>query len=706
MFKYDPHQKTGKEIKETFINGKKYLEDILDDLKPKNNKRSNQSIIITGQRGTGKSHFLIMAALRINSDEQLSRHYLPVIFPEELFKVTSLYHFLKDGIERVFSSIKGKSILPNAETDGLKNEFQGACSVRFAGSKKEQKNQYIEIENIFFSLLTRISRAINRKFIFLLENLQDLFGQKLSLDDLKRLRGFLQESPDTLLIIGSAVSVFERAAAYGDPFYNFFKFRQLTGLDKDEVKWFLETTGSLRGNPGISDRIRRFHGEIEVFRILTGGNPRLILFLYDLLEENEELVIEDILKKITELTPYFKSETEKLSASKQAVIDALCENAPAQTPSEIAGYLNESIGIVIENLKRLIQDGKAKIVGTEKGEDIKKSETFYSVSDYFYRVWYQIRQSVFLNENLKWMAELASLLFKKTELEEKFKTSHDQMRPVFQKALELLQDESFMRFKNQLFIALKEEDSLFWEKIIELADKNAVDLAYFVKGLSYEGLGKIDKAAENYVKYIHVIEDLFLLAPHALKGIKTHAYEYFSKEKSVRVLTNPKMSLEKQLEAVRELLCIDQFNGIETLTSALFEKLEETKPGKRPQKKVKELLFYLMFETILRLKNESGESNPVITARYFLRIALLLKNRWPVELQILAFLFNYTLGIEKQKINKESLMEIISEWEKMNIVLPESIIALIDALKNPKSRAAQVWSTDPLFKEVLKMLEQ
>jgi hypothetical protein len=310
------------------------------------------------------------------------------------------------------------------------------------------------------------------------------------------------------------------------------------------------------------------------------------------------------------------------------------------------------------------------------------------------------------------MAELASLLFKKTELEEKYKTSREQMRPVFQKALELLQDESFKKFKNQLSVIPTATDLTASEKVMEMAnflideDKEIVDMGYFLKGLAYELRGEIDKAVENYVKYIHVIEDLIFLIPHALKGIKKHAYEYFSKGKIIRDLTNPKMSLEKQLEAVRELLCIDQFNGVEALVSLLFEKLEKTKPGKRPQKKVKELFFYLMFETILRLKNESGESNPVITARYFLRIALLLRNKWPVEEQILAFLAKYINRIEKQKFNKESLMEIFSEWEKMNIALPESIIALIDALKNPKSRAAQVWSSDPLFRKVLEMLEQ
>jgi len=680
MFKYDPHQKTEREIKETFINGQKYLEDIIDDLGPKNKKLSNQSVIIVGQRGTGKSHFLRMAAIRINNDKTLNKYYLPVIFPEEMYKVGSLYHLLKDAIGRVFSLIKKMPVGKNNNIEPLENQFKESCAIRFQGSKIEQKNQRIEVENILFSLLIKISTLIGKKIVFLLENLQHLFGEKLSTDELKRLRGFLQENPDSLLIIGSAVTVFEAVDRYGEPFYNFFKFRRLTGINKDEVQLFLKIEGHRRRNPDIDNKIKKFRGEIEIFRILTGGNPRLILFLYDILEENEELLIDDILKKIAELTPYFKSETEKLTAPKQMVIDALCENVPAQTPSEIAGYLNESVGIVNENLKRLLQDGWVKILETEKGENIKKSETFYTISDYFYRIWYQIRQSVTLDENIKWMAELACLLFNKSELEEKLKCKDIPIKSVFEKALELLQSKPFLEFKSELDVK--------FEGILDEESKN-----------------KLKQLFVNYKEYIHLTTNPEDLDPRTFKLIKAFAREIFDKEKNIGDLTKPGISMKKRIEAMQAILWLGEFNGVETIISPFFDKLENTGLGKRPQKEIKELYAFLMLETILRLNGESVETTPGITAKYFLRAGLILNDRRPIEERILEFLVNYIKNTEKSKINKKELTNIFSQWHEMNIVLPEFLTALIDALIHPKSRAAQVWSSDPLFKEVLKILK-
>lgn len=927
MFKYDPHQKSKSEIKSTFINGKKYLADILDELKPRNKNLSNQSIIIAGQRGMGKSHFLGMLAVSIGEDDLLNKHYLPVIFPEELFKAGSLYHLLKYSIDRIFFIIEKDTIPWAKKTGSLKAEYEQSLNLRFAGSKKEQTEQKINAENIFFNLLNKISAAIQKKFVFLLENLQDIFGQKLSTDELKRLRGFLQESPETLIIIGSAVSIFDKLEKYGEPFYNFFKFRRLTGLNKDEVKWFLEAEGNLRENSEISGRLNDFKGEIEVFRILTGGNPRLLLFLYDLLKENEELIIDDILRKITELTPYFKAVTENLTATKQMVIDALCESAPAQTPSEIAGYINEPIGIVIENLKRLLQEGRVRIVETERGEDIKKSETFYSVSDYFYRIWYQVRQSVSLDENLKWIAELASLLFSKPQLEEKVSVSDLKMKPVYEKALDLQQDDVFKNCINILLNKAEKVDLMEvskklrgllkandWLKIVDetkrmIERKEYLDIAYNFNGYAYQNLGQFEnaiesyrkyldinpnerailyfigfcfykmhnfpiaieylkkiaesheerhdsyvinreagidtegdlkvydsfgepleiwpensiiyynlglcyyylnqnsdaikyfrgaleikpdfykaytigrlyvesedwemaieflttalklkpneitsinnlancyaysgrrkeaielykkaikikpkspqifyslgltyaeskeynKAVENFKKYFYLIMHLENLSPSILKLIKSISNKIYDKEKSIAKLTNLKLSLKKRVEAMQELLCLENVNGLETILTALFEKIEKTDREKLPQKELKELYFFLTAETILRLNNESKENLPEITGKYFIRTALLLNDDIPVEKKVLGFLVNYLNKREGPKINKDGLFSVFAAWKELNIFLPEAVTALIDALENPKSRSAQVWSSDPLFKEVLNTLSR
>ena len=60
MYEYDPHRKEVNHIVATFMTGKKLLSDIIDDLKPQDKRLSNQSVLIIGQRGIGKSHFLKM----------------------------------------------------------------------------------------------------------------------------------------------------------------------------------------------------------------------------------------------------------------------------------------------------------------------------------------------------------------------------------------------------------------------------------------------------------------------------------------------------------------------------------------------------------------------------------------------------------------------------------------------------------------------
>lgn len=504
----DPYQKTGNEIINTFINGRKYLEEILDELRPKNHELSNRLTIISGQKGTGKSHFLLMTALRINSDKTLRHHYLPVTFPGESYKFGSLDELLKDGIERIFTLIGGGIIDPAGDITRLKKEFGNTCAIGDNYLHMEAKSQPIEIENIFFSILVKISKAIGKKIIFLLENLNYLLGEKLSSKELKRLRSFMQKNPNTILIIGSALTGPGQDDQYGKSIYKLFKFRRLTGLNRNEMRLFLEMAGNWRNNTAISHKINKFRGEIEVFRVVTSGNPRLILFLYEILEENEELVIDDILGKLVELIPFFKSETEKLSVSKQMVIDALCVGAPTQTPSGIAAYLNEPPGIVNENLNRLSRDGWVKIT-SGKGQDRKKTEPYYSISDYFYRLWYQIHESVYLDKNVKWMAEIICLVFNEPELIEKHNAG-----------------------------LLREEE----------------------------------------------------------------------------------------------------------------EEIQST------------------------------------------------------EKKILVLLVNYIKHTERSKINREELLNIFSIRYGMNVVLPESLIALFETLKNSKSLAARIWSGDPLFKEVVKIL--
>ncbi|MCF7886085.1 MAG: tetratricopeptide repeat protein [Candidatus Marinimicrobia bacterium] len=826
MFKYDPLQKSNDEIESTFIIGKKYLEDILNRLEPKDGSTSNQCIIISGNRGIGKSHFLRMLYLRILKNNLLKQYYSPILYPEELFSVNSLYHLLVVTIKRIFDQIKKSGGINSQETKKLKKEFDDLCKVRFSGKKEEKDNKRIEIENKFFNIINKLYSYNGKKYILLLENLQQLFGNQLSQRDLKRLRGYMQENPDTILIIGSAVAIFDAVENYGEPFYNFFIWRKLTGVNQNEVIDFLKKQASVRNDPEIINKIDNYKSEIEVFRILTGGNPRLILFIYDLLKEKDELFTNDILKKITELTPYFKDKTEKLSGVQKLIIGELCCGMPAKTPSEIANNVNKSVGVISETLKRLKTEGKLRKVDLKSGQNIKSSETFYNISDYFYRIWYQIRQSVSVEDNLSWMAELAVLLLDKEQLQERTESKNLKLRPVYEKALELSESTSFVNrisqlkevsetygesyevklyemFKNaewknileitEQMIEKKEKLGIayfyraivhssnekrdyqksikLFKKAVEIRDdyleawnnmgnvyvemgkykdaiesyKKAVEIRYdwpdawFNVGYAYTEMGKYKDAIESYKKAVKIkddhpeawynlgdayanIEKFNKVLPayksfiktsvkyeafniQAYNAIKSICDQFINESESLEKITDKNSTLKTKLLSIGELIIINKFNGVENIVDNIFKKVEGLKLDKIPVPELKVLYFYLMFETILRLNNKSGEKNPVLSARYFLRTSCLLKNNRNLQEMISEFIINYLKNTDKSDIDIEGLQNIFDEWEKMDVRLPESVTSLSKAIQDPDSRTAQVWSTDPLFREIVEMLK-
>lgn len=792
MFKYDPYQKSDEQIIATFVSGSRYLDDLLADLRPRNGQRSNQCVLILGKRGQGKSHFLKMLHIRVSSDETLREHYLPIFFPEESFKAASLYHFLRDALSRVFKELARLQGVGAPEVMALRQEYQDLCRVSLRGAKKEQAEARRRVEEAFFRLLASASAQCGRTLIFLLENLQDLLGSRFQTDDLKRLRAFLQTETGSLLIIGTAVEVFGQLENYGAPFYNFFQLRRLADLDTDEMMRLLVAEARERKNQTVLDRIGRHRSAIEVFRLLTGGTPRLVLVLYDLLAESENLAVEDILKKITELTPYFKAETEVLTPIKQLIMDALCDGAPARTATEIGEYMNESPGIVHENLRRLAAEGKVRPLDTERGEGVKGSETFYTVADYLYRIWYQIRQAVCCDDNLRWMAELAVLLFDEETLAQKASQGGERLKTVFSGALALARDTAYMERLRTLMametepmegdgdmerlkalVKKKDWQGLLADTAMMIQQEKELAAAWFYQGLAQHYLGQPVQAADAYEKSLAIKPDVpsvlnnlgssyVLLGnygkaiesyekalaidpdyPEALynlslsysklgdparamdalqrcariaqefpsltlwgfEEIKAAADKVFVLDDCLSRLTDSRLALKERLDAAGNLLLLGRFNGIETIVASLIATAQGLAPADVPVESLRALSFCLMHETILRLQGKAAEPDPGLTARHFLAVAALLPDR-SIEARVREFLLNYLENTEAENLNVEGLREIAAAWEKMDVVLPEAVTALVEALHKPRSRAAQVWSADPLFRALFMRLRK
>lgn len=411
--KYDPRLKKYDELEATLVCGEDILEELLSELKPgKNKKLSNQSWLITGPRGAGKSHLLTMLYRKIMAEKKLSTYWHPLTFPEELFDVDSLYRLLL----RIFGIIF-KTKDATGKLKEVKLKFQQVKSIKIKGSLKQKKEEKHRLSRKLFELLIETKKIIGKKFVIMPENLHYVFRHQLSEDDLKHLRGFMSENPDVFIIIGTALSVFREIENYKAPFYHFFRIRSFDSLDEEGTIAFLSKIASFRNHMDINAKIENNLHFIRIFRLLTAGNPRWILFLYELLMDNDSLNSDIILEKIMELTPYFLDKTIGKSMQKKLILNTLATEAPAMTATEIAELINEEQKSIIEQLKRLAAEGWIKEVPI-RAEKVKPKEVFYAFRDYAYRVWYSIRTKGRTESDIYYLLELAVMIPARKKLEE------------------------------------------------------------------------------------------------------------------------------------------------------------------------------------------------------------------------------------------------------------------------------------------------
>lgn len=753
--KYDPRLKKLDELEQTFACGEKILDELAAELKPgKDNQLSRQSWIITGARGAGKSHLLTLLYHRVKNDETLSRYWWPVIFPEELFGVDSLYRLLIQVFEHIFKGDGASSILPE-----IKNEFSAIKKIRITGNLKQKSQTAHSLAGQLFDLLAKLKSITNKSFILMWENLQYLLREQLSEDDVKHLRGFMSERQDVFIIIGTALTVFDEISDYGKPFYHFFRLRGMDNLERVEIVDFLLKLAAFRKDEGINGRVEKNRRYIYLYQLLTGGNPRLILFLYELLLGHENLDTYMILEKITELTPYFLDKTRDESGQRKLILDTLATGVPAQTAKEIAEGINEDYKSILEQLKRLSAEGWIKEISIN-AENTRKNEAFYALRDYFYRIWYKTRTRGIEESDILCMAELVVFLFDRKEIEErllKLAGLNKETQALYEKSLELAADDFFMKNLNLL---LKEAEKYEIEEVKNLLTKlqyfkNRKDwtnlivtsekiLSYQVVKVfgyhylrkAYQELGDVKQAKEylkktineiepdsylkcfflgytyyqltqykesywafsECIKYYKVIEKgqeriyNFFLNNDLLKKI---GHELFESSIELQHLLDKSSTPEIKFESLCRLLLLGKFL---TVTDTFERLLEETNlPFEGSQK----LEIFLKFAILDILKNQPQNTELKIFFKYWVHLVSRQYDEHNVRKIFMQFLFDHIVTAGKKNISLEAIESMSNQLDEEGVEIPDVLLKIIAALKDPNSRESQQWMADPLFSQIV-----
>lgn len=350
--------------------------------------------IIVGARGMGKTSLLRRIAIAIGEDEELSRIFVPLRFREEQYNVISLAAFWRNCCDALAEWCEG------AAQPDLAKRLDAAIETGDAQT----------LEAAFLDAC----KSLGRRAVLLLDNL-DLILDNLKDDDTWRLRGVLQSARGPI-VIGAATQHLAQSGDRNAPFYEFFHPHILEPLGEKELLACLRALAGRRGEKGapVLALLAKEPERALALYALTGGNPRVLALIYQLLERaDSHEIFADLEALLDQVTPFYKARVEEhTGASQRAVIDAVALNWDPISSGEIAAATGIAVTSISPALDRLKREGFIEEV---QGSGARAK---YQLAERFLNIWYLMRHGTRqTRQKLRWLTKLLARLFNESELE-------------------------------------------------------------------------------------------------------------------------------------------------------------------------------------------------------------------------------------------------------------------------------------------------
>ncbi|MBI2263860.1 MAG: tetratricopeptide repeat protein [Armatimonadetes bacterium] len=370
FYKYTPALLPPETLRETFVGRDVELEEMNRILKNASSGKSPSHAILVGPKGIGKSHLLriVYHSLKGNINVMgLGNHassFVPVILPEEEYIST---------ITKLLTLV-----IQNLEKEGIKNTPRTESeSMAIRDVRERQKEIFLDFIKTFRKKTGKIIVLLVDNFDKILEGLTD--------EDQAILREALMTS-GSILVIGSAPTIFDAIINHDRPFYNFFEIIRLDDLSFEDAVKMLKIYAGREGKTSVAETIEKSREKIENIHRLAGGNPRLLLSLYQIILDGDATIAEIIfLKMLDELTPFFNLRMNDLSPQQREIIDAMARADTLLTPTEIAQACDHPVNVVVSQLRKLEKRG---YVRTTKGHG---KRVIYDVREKLFSLWRRMR---------------------------------------------------------------------------------------------------------------------------------------------------------------------------------------------------------------------------------------------------------------------------------------------------------------------------
>ena len=347
------------EVIEQFVVREHELQIVMDTLRRNIDAQSCQHLLIVAPRGRGKTMLLARSAAEIRIKEDLADRLVPIRFMEESLEIFTIGDFWIEALFQLAREIR-------ADHTSIADEL----SKTHADLTSQWQSRDMA-ERARATVLDTADR-LDKHLVVMVENLQSLLSD-VDEDFGWSLRQALQTEP-TITLLATATSRFRGLDDPDQPFYELFRIVHLEPLDTTACGLLMHAlTGEERH-------------DIEPLRILTGGDPRLIVLIADFsLHRSFGELMQELVRLIDDHTEYFRSHLDSLPKTERRVYVALIDLWQPSTAGEIAARARMDIRKVSTSLGRLVNRGA--ILANGQGNKRR-----YAATQRLYSIYYKLRR--------------------------------------------------------------------------------------------------------------------------------------------------------------------------------------------------------------------------------------------------------------------------------------------------------------------------
>ncbi len=388
---YNPALLKKEDLVAQFVARRALLEQLTAELRNGAESGEIQHQLLIGQRGSGKTTLLRRLRYAIEDDGYLTAHWLPLVFPEEQYNVARISDFWANCLDALSDALEREG--REAEVKALDNLIEN-----LPGNDEKGRAR------MALDSLKQWTKRERRGLVLLLDN-SDLIFDRLTVDHWA-LREALSADGRLAFICATSAPI-EATYRHEGVFYDFFKVRELPGIGDEEAREVLSKLAQLRRATRVEEILKHDPGRLRSLRMLTGGNLRTLVVLFQILAQGEDdSVRADLEHLLDQYTPLYKARFEALSAQSQQVFDALALNWDPITAAELASALRLETNAVSAVLNRLVKEGVIEKVASPPG-----AKTLFQVAERFFNIWYLMRASRRVRRKLIWLVEFLKLFY-------------------------------------------------------------------------------------------------------------------------------------------------------------------------------------------------------------------------------------------------------------------------------------------------------